>query len=190
MSHHPTTRRRAALLLMAALATAAPLTACSSDDEGDEPEKSTTSSTKSATDDTAADDSTDSTDEDTSETTEEDSTDSTDEDSTETTEEAASGEVGTTELRDFLNEKDAAIGALFDWDTGDGIIGVNYLGVQTVGLYAVEIDADTALAACELASEFVFELDEEADIEIYTGGYTDGVKIVSRTGSAGTCAAV
>jgi hypothetical protein len=170
------------MLLMAALATAAPLTACSSDDEGDEPAKSSTSTTEAATDDTAADDSTDSTDEDTSETTEEDST--------ETTEEAASGDIGTTELRDFLNEKDAAIGALFDWDTGDGIIGVNYLGVQTVGLYAVEIDADTALAACELASEFVFELDEEADIEIYTGGYTDGVKIVSRTGSAGTCAAV
>lgn len=187
MSHHPSTRRRAAMLLMAALATAAPLTACSSDDEGDEPAKSSTSTTEAATDDTAADDSTDSTDEDTSETTEEDSTD---EDATETTEEAASGDIGTTELRDFLNEKDAAIGALFDWDTGDGIIGVNYLGVQTVGLYAVEIDADTALAACELASEFVFELDEEADIEIYTGGYTDGVKIVSRTGSAGTCAAV
>jgi hypothetical protein len=113
-------------------------------------------------------------------------------DETTTTEatEGESGEIGTSELLDHLNETAPEIGALFDWNTGDGVIGVNYMGVQTVGLYAATIDAETAVAACEAASDFVFGLDPEAAIEVFTGGYGTGTVVASRTGEAGTCAAV
>jgi hypothetical protein len=178
MTMHRSPLARAASLAVAALAVAAPLAACSSDeDEAD----TSTEATQPATDDTTA------ADEEMSE--DEEMTDDTMAEDEEAMEEA-SGDVGTTELLDFLLAEDPAIGALFDWNTGDGIIAVNYLGVQTVGLYAVEIDAATATQACELASEYVFELDETADIEVYTGGYSDGVLVVSRSGAEGTCTAV
>lgn len=159
-------------------------TACS-DDDGDDTSSDTTAAatddttettaeTTAATDDTTSDDSTD---------------DTATADTTETTAAVDSSEIGTTELLEFLNGEDAAIGALFDWNTGDGVIGVTYLGVQDVGLYAVEIDEATALTACELASEYVFPKDPEAAITIYTGGYSDGTAVVTRTGEAGTCAA-
>ncbi len=59
-----------------------------------------------------------------------------------------------------------------------------------MGLYATTIDAETAVAACEAASDFVFGLDPEAAIEVFTGGYGTGTVVASRTGEAGTCAAV
>jgi hypothetical protein len=146
-------------------------TACSDDESSDD---ASTDTAAAATDDTTAatDDTTAATD-----------------DSTDTTVAADSSEIGTTELLDFLNGEDAAIGALFDWNTGDGVIGVTYLGNQEVGLYAVEIDEATALTACELASEYTFSLDPEANITVYTGGYSEGTAVVTRTGEAGTCAA-
>lgn len=163
---------RAAALAVAALALSAPLAACSSDDDDDT--STDTSAPASSTTEDATTDGTEAPAED-------ESSDTTAED------EAASGEVGTTELLDFLNAEDPAIGALFDWNVGDGIIAVNYMGVQTVGLYAVDIDAATATQACELASEYVFGVDEAAAIEVYTGGYDAATLVVSRTGVDGAC---
>ena len=158
----------------------APLVGCGSDD--DDGADSTTTTTTEA----AADEST------TTEATDESTTTEAEGDETTTTEtaEAESSEIGTSELLDHLNETAPELGALFDWNTGDGVIGVNYMGVQTVGLYAVTIDAPTAVAACEAASDFVFGLDPEAAIEVFTGGYGTGTVVASRTGEAGTCAAV
>jgi len=152
-------------------------TACSDDDGGDDTASDTTAATTDDTvsDDTASDDTT--------------GTTAPTDDTTETTAAVDSSEVGTTELLEFLNGEDAAIGALFDWNTGDGVIGVTYLGVQEVGLYAAEVDEATALTACELASEYVFPKDPEASITVYTGGYSEGTAVVTRTGEAGTCAA-
>lgn len=179
MTMHRSPLTRAAALAIAALAVGAPLAACSSDDESSD---TSTEASEPATDDTTA---TDEMSDDTMAEDEEMSDDTMAED--EEAEEEASGDIGTTELLDFLNAEDPEIGALFDWNVGDGIIAVNYLGVQTVGLYAVEIDAATATAACELASEYVFEVDPEADLEVYTGGYDAAVLVVSRSGADGTC---
>ena len=156
----------------------APLVGCGSDDDDGADSTTTTEA--------AADEST------TTEATDESTTTEAEGDETTTTEaaEAESGEIGTSELLEHLNETAPEIGALFDWNTGDGIIGVNYMGVQTVGLYAATIDAETAVAACEAASDFVFGLDPEAAIEVFTGGYGTGTVVASRTGEAGTCAAV
>lgn len=155
----------------------APLVGCGSDDDD---------ATDSTTTEAAAEEST------TTEAADESTTTEAEGDETTTTEaaEAESGEIGTSELLEHLNETAPEIGALFDWNTGDGIIGVNYMGVQTVGLYAATIDAETAVAACEAASDFVFGLDPEAAIEVFTGGYGTGTVVASRTGEAGTCAAV
>lgn len=155
----------------------APLVGCGSDDDD---------AADSTTTEAAADEST------TTEAADESTTTEAEGEETTTTEaaEAESGEIGTSELLDHLNETAPEIGALFDWNTGDGIIGVNYMGVQTVGLYATTIDAETAVAACEAASDFVFGLDPEAAIEVFTGGYGTGTVVASRTGEAGTCAAV
>ena len=49
--------------------------------------------------------------------------------------------------------------------------------------------ADAIEMAWELVTE-VFGLDPEADIEVFTGGYSAATKVASRTGEAGTCAAV
>ena len=155
----------------------APLVGCGSDD--DDGADSTTTTEAAADESTtteAADEST--------------TTGAEGDESTTATAEAESSEIGTSELLDHLNETAPELGALFDWNTGDGVIGVNYMGVQTVGLYAVTIDAPTAVAACEAASDFVFGLDPEADIEVFTGGYSTATKVASRTGEAGTCAAV
>jgi hypothetical protein len=176
----PFTRSFAGLALAAALVVT-PLAACSSDDDGDD--TTTTEAVESST--TAADDTGDDTG-----TTEADDDSGDDTTTTEAEEEEeASGELDTTGVRDFLNEEDATLGALFDWDQGDGIIAVTYLGTQTVQLYAMEIDAATATTACETASTYVFEIDPEAAIEVYTGGYSNSTLVVSRTGESGTCAA-
>lgn len=111
-----------------------------------------------------------------------------DESTTTTDDSSSSGDVDTTGLLDFLNEEDEGIGALFDWNTGDGVIAIDYLGVQSVGLYAVDVDEATATEACELASTYVFDIDPDAELTVYTGGYSDGVAVVARTGEAGTCA--
>ena len=175
MSIHRSPRARTAALVVAGLALAAPLAACSSDDDDDADtsteasEPSTDTMAEDMSDDTMADDEMS--------------------DDTMAEDEASSGEIETTGVLDFLNEEDPEVGALFDWNEGDGTIAVNYLGTQTVGLYGMEVDEATAMTACELASEYVFEIDEEADIEVYTGGYSDGVLVVSRTGESGTCAA-
>ena len=177
-------RRRSAVALAALVALAVPLAACSSDDED-----TSTTDTPASSDDTMAED--DMSDDTMAEDDMSDDTMSDDdmEDMTDDTE-AASSELGTTELLDYLNEEDPAIGALFDWNTGDGVIAISYLGTQTVGLYgAGEVDADTATSACELASTYVFDIDPEAEITVYSGGYSDGVAVVTRTGEAGTCAA-
>ena len=171
MSMHRRTRTRAVALAVATLALAAPLAACSSDDDDAD---TSTEATQPATDDATTDDTT---------------SDDEMSDDEMSDDEASSGEISTTGLLDHLNDEDPAIGALFDWNTGDGVIAVNYLGTQTVGLYAVEIDAATATTACELSSDYAFELDETAVIEVYTGGYSDSVLVVSRTGVDGTCAA-
>lgn len=178
MTMHRTPLTRAAALAVAALAIAAPLAACSSDEEDGD---TSTEASEPATDDTTA------TDEGSDDTMAEDemSDDTMAED--EEAEEEASGEIGTTELLDFLNAEDPEIGALFDWNAGDGIIAVNYLGTQTVGLYAVDIDVATATEACEVASTYVFEVDETADLEVYTGGYDAATLVVSRSGADGTC---
>ena len=172
MSTHRSPRARTAALVVAGLALAAPLAACSSDDEDD-----ADTSTEASTDDTMADEMSD-------DTMADDMTDD-----TMAEDEESSGEIETTGVLDFLNEEDPAVGALFDWNEGEGTIAVNYLGTQTVGLYGMEVDEATAMTACELTSEYAFEIDEEADIEVYTGGYSDGVLVVSRSGESGTCAA-
>ncbi len=155
----------------------APLVGCGSDDDDGADSTTTTEA--------AADEST------TTEAADESTTTGAEADeSTTATAAAESSGIGTSELLDHLNETAPELGALFDWNTGDGVIGVNYMGVQTVGLYAVTIDAPTAVAACEAASDFVFGLDPEADIEVFTGGYSAATKVASRTGEAGTCAAV
>jgi hypothetical protein len=155
----------------------APLVGCSSDDDDATETTETTEAVDETTTTGAAGDET--------------TTTGADEETT-TTEaaEEETGEIGTSELLDHLNETAPEIGALFDWNTGDGVIGVNYMAVQTVGLYATTIDADTAVAACEAASDFVFDLDPEAAIEVFTGGYGTGTVVASRTGESGTCAAV
>lgn len=175
----PFTRSFAGLALAAALVVA-PLAACSSDDDGDDSGDTTTTevveSSTTAADDTGDDTGTTEADDDTTTTEAEE-------------EEEASSELDTAGVRDFLNEEDATLGALFDWDQGDGIIAVTYLGTQTVQLYAMEIDAATATTACETASTYVFDIDPEAAIEVYTGGYSNSTLVVSRTGESGTCAA-
>jgi cobalamin biosynthesis protein CobT len=163
--------------LAAALALAA-FAGCSSDDSDD-----TTTTVAEST--TTADGSTS-----IEEAEDEEATDDAAEgDETTTTEaEESSGELDTVGVLDHLNENAPELGALFDWNTGDGIIGVDYLGTQTVSLYAAEIDADTALAACEAASDYVFGIDPEADLKVYTGGL-GGTLVASRSGEAGSCAA-
>lgn len=154
----------------------APLVGCGSDDDDAADSTTTEAAADGSTTTVGTDEST--------------TTEAADESTTTEAAEEESGEIGTSELLDHLNETAPELGALFDWNTGDGVIGVNYMGVQTVGLYAVTIDAPTAVAACEAASDFVFGLDPEADIEVFTGGYSAATKVASRTGEAGTCAAV
>lgn len=182
--------RRSAVLVTAVLVLAGALTACSdSDDDTEDTTPDTTATDDTATDDTATDDTAtdDTATDDTA--TDDTATDDTATDDTTTTA-VASSEIGTTELLDHLLAEDAAIGALFDWNTGEGIIGVNYLGVQEVGLYAAgDLDEATATTACELASGFVFERDAEAAIIVYDGGYDAAVAVVRRDGEAGSCAA-
>lgn len=104
-------------------------------------------------------------------------------------EEPASRDFDTVEIRDRLNEDVPELGALFDWDApGGGTIGINFLGTQKISLYADEIDAESALAACE-AVAFVFERDPEAVVEVISGSVSSGTLMASRTGDAGTCAA-
>ena len=153
-----------------------PLAACSSDDDGDDAAETTQVADETTTTEAVEEEETT-----TTESTEAETT------TTEAAEETSS-EIGTTELLAHLNETAPELGALFDWNTGNGIIGVSYLGVQTVGLYAVDIDADTAVAACEAASDFVFERDPGADIVVFTGGYDGATTVASRTGETGTCA--
>ena len=173
-------RRRSAVALAALVALAVPLAACSSDDD-DTSTTDTEAPAADTTDDTMADDMSDDTMADDDMDDMDDTTDDT---------EAASGEIGTTARLGYLNEEDPEIGALFDWNTGDGVIAISYLGTQTVGLYgAGEVDEATATSACELASTYVFDLDPEAEITVYSGGYSDGVAVVTRTGESGTCAA-
>ena len=160
----------------AAALVVAPLAGCSSDDGDDAAETTTTIEAEESTTTEAPAEDEDTT---TSEAAEET-----------TTTEVASTEIGTTELLDWLNENHPEIGAMFDWNTGDGVIGVNYMGVQTVGLYAVTSEVDTAIKACEAASEYVHGVDPEADIEVFTGGYSAATKVAARVGDAGTCAAV
>lgn len=172
--------RRSAVALAAALFMAAPLAACS-DDDGDTTETDSGSPSATASD-TGSDDMDDMTDD----TAMEDMEDMSDD--TMADDEAASGEVETTGLLDYLNEEDPEIGALFDWNTGDGVIAISYLGTQAVGLYgAGEVDEATAMTACEMASTYVFDIDPEASITVYTGGYSDGVPVVEREGEAGSC---
>ncbi len=159
--------RRSARTLALAGALALALTACSDSDDN---EATPTTEADGGTDETTS------------------PPDDSDVETSTTTPAADESEIGTTELLDHLLEQDPAVGALFDWNTGDGVIGVNYLGAQEVGLYAVEIDEATALTACELASDFVFPKDPEAIISVYTGGYTDGTLVVTRDGDAGSCA--
>ncbi len=70
------------------------------------------------------------------------------------------------------------------------MIAITYVGVQEVQLFTYgELDADTAVAACELASDHVFPIDEEAAIEVLTGEYPNGTVVASVQGADGTCAA-
>lgn len=102
----------------------------------------------------------------------------------------AAGEVETTELLEFLQAEDPEIGDLFDGNTQAGVIAITYVGVQEVQLFTYgELDADTAVAACELASDHVFPIDEEAAIEVLTGEYPNGTVVASVQGADGTCAA-
>lgn len=102
----------------------------------------------------------------------------------------ATGEVETTELLEFLQAEDPEIGDLFDGNTQAGVIAITYVGVQEVQLFTYgELDADTAVAACELASDHVFPIDEEAAIEVLTGEYPNGTVVASVQGADGTCAA-
>ena len=102
----------------------------------------------------------------------------------------AAGEVETTELLEFLQAEDPEIGDLFDWNTQAGVIAITYVGMQEVQLFTYgELDADTAVAACELASDHVFPIDEEAAIEVLTGEYPNGTVVASVQGADGTCAA-
>ena len=157
--------RRSARTLALAGALALALTACSDSDDN---EATPTTEADGGTDETTS------------------PPDDSDVETSTTSPAADESEIGTTELLDHLLEQDPAVGALFDWNTGDGVIGVTYLGAQEVGLYAVEIDEATALTACELASDFVFP---KAIISVYTGGYPDGTLVVTRDGDAGSCAA-
>lgn len=101
-----------------------------------------------------------------------------------------SGEVETVDLLEFLLDEDASIGDRFDWNTGAGVIAITYLGAQKVQLYtSTELDAEAAVAACELAGEHVFAIDEGAAIEVLTGTYPDGTVVASVDGADGTCAA-
>jgi hypothetical protein len=62
--------------------------------------------------------------------------------------------------------------------------------VQEVQLFTYgELDADTAVAACELASDYVFPVDESAAIEVLVGEYPNGTVVASVEGADGTCAA-
>jgi len=172
-----TSLTRLAVVSAAAFALMAPLAACSSDD--DDTADAPVEAAEAVTDDTTAPSDADEMADD--EMTDDESAD----------DDAATDELSTTGLRDFLLEEDPAIGALFDWSTGDGIIAITYLGTQTVQMYAGgDLDVETATASCELASDHVFGFDESATIEVYGGGYTDGTKVVVREGADGTCAAV
>lgn len=107
-----------------------------------------------------------------------------------TDDDAAPAELETTDLLEFLLEEDPEIGALFDWNAGDGVIAITYVGVATVQLYTDgELDGETAVAACELASDHVFPIDAEATIEVLSGEYPDGSVVASVVGADGTCTA-
>lgn len=102
----------------------------------------------------------------------------------------ATGDVETTELLEFLQDEDPEIGDLFDWNTQAGVIAITYVGVQTVQLFTYgELDADAAVAACELASDHVFPIDDSAEIQVLVGEYPNGTVVASVEGVDGTCAA-
>lgn len=173
--HRSTTRFRL-VALVAALLLGASATACGSDDGDD----AATTTEAPATTEAAADEGED-------EASEEDAAEG---EADAPTRAEATGEVETTGLLEFLQAEDAAIGDLFDWNTQAGVIAINYVGTQTVQLYHYgELDADTAVAACELASEHVFPIDDAAAIEVRSGQYPDGAVVASVSGADGTCAA-
>jgi hypothetical protein len=107
-----------------------------------------------------------------------------------TDDDAAPAELETTDLLQFLLEEDPEIGALFDWNAGNGVIAITYIGVPNVQLYTdADIDVETATRACELASDHVFPIDGEAAIEVLVGEYPQGIVAVSVQGADGTCTA-
>jgi hypothetical protein len=177
--HRSTTTFRL-VALAAALLLGASATACGSADGDDD---ATTTTEAPATTEGATDEGED-------EGSEEEPTDADADGEDEGTEEESSGEVETTGLLEFLQAEDAAIGDLFDWNTQAGVIAITYLGTQTVQLYHYEaLDPETAIAACELASEHVFPIDDAAAIEVRSGQYPDGAVVASVSGADGTCAA-
>ncbi|MEZ5177983.1 MAG: hypothetical protein R2746_06770 [Acidimicrobiales bacterium] len=165
------THRRRGLLVAVALIAGAGLVGCSSDD-GDATSASTTSTSAPATTET------------------EPASEPGDTTSTTVGSDGSGTDVETVDLLEFLQDEDAAIGDLFDWNTGAGVIAITYVGVQTVQLYnGGDLDAETAVAACELASDYVFPIDDGAAIEVLAGEYPDGTVLASVQGIDGTCAA-
>jgi hypothetical protein len=160
------TLRRLLTFIAAAFVVSAALASCSSDDgDGDASGDPTTTTAAEAPDDAT-----------------------TDADDESEPEEAA--ELDPNGLLEFLQAEDPTLGDLFDWNANAGVIAITYVGVATVQLFNYgELDADTAIAACELASDYVFPIDDGAAIEVLAGEYPNGTLLASVQGADGTCAA-